>query len=187
MKDMPQLGDRCHGYDLGFKGRDIYIWEECPQCHEQRWVDKHKCKTRKRLGICFKCRCKRYGKDNPKWQGGRSIDANGYPRIVLPPGDFFLPMADKYRSVLEHRLVMAKHLGRCLQSWELVHHKNHIKDDNQIENLQLIGLDKHTQITLMEQKIKKLRLTISQLKLENVRLKSSLTPKLESLSGRLHY
>lgn len=29
---MPQLGDRCHGFDIGKKNRDIYIWEECPNC-----------------------------------------------------------------------------------------------------------------------------------------------------------
>ena len=167
---MTQLGDRCHGFDLGFSNRDIYIWEECPRCHEQRWALKDKARRRNHTGLCKHCRNKNYGVNHPNWKGGRSIDAAGYPRIVLPPDSFFLPMADKYHSVLEHRLVMAKHLGRCLQPWEIVHHKNHIRSDNRIENLQLVGLDKHTQITRMEQKIKSLEKLVKYLKAENKRL-----------------
>ena len=86
---------------------------------------------------CKKCsNAANLGPDHPAWKGGR-YEKNGYVHVWIDPRSFFRVMAHSKGYVQEHRLVMAKHLGRNLQPWEIVHHKNGIKTDNRIENLEL--------------------------------------------------
>lgn len=47
------------------------------------------------------------------------------------------------RAIAEHRFVMEQHLGRRLEPHEVVHHRNHDKLDNRIENLELMSADAH--------------------------------------------
>ncbi len=72
---------------------------------------------------------------NVFWKGGRTIDRDGYVLIWSP----LHPHATKGGYVREHRLVMEEHLGRLLQPWEVVHHRNGIRADNSIENLELFA------------------------------------------------
>jgi hypothetical protein len=74
-----------------------------------------------------KIRAANQGDKNPSWRGGNSIDGGGYARTLVN-GCIYL---------LNHRLVMEKHLGRKLQTGEVVHHVNHDRKDNRIENLAL--------------------------------------------------
>lgn len=74
------------------------------------------------------------GKDSHAWKGGRRVDCDGYIFIYQPNH----PHVNSGGCIYEHRLVMEKKIGRYLYPWERVHHINGIKDDNRIENLELL-------------------------------------------------
>ena len=86
-----------------------------------------------------KIRKSKLGSKNNFWKGGRVKTEKGYVLIYKPEH----PYAKSKAYVLEHRLVMEKHLGRYLNPDELVHHKNGISDDNRIENLELVTFGQH--------------------------------------------
>ena len=87
--------------------------------------------VRKKMSDGRKSKC--VGENNNLWKGGRRKRGYGYIAIYSPNH----PFGDKDGNVMEHRLVMEKHLGRYLKKEEVVHHINEIRDDNRIENLML--------------------------------------------------
>lgn len=166
---MPQINELKYGRDIGYKGRSLrYIWYACEDCGKERWV--FFARGEPTAKYCVKCFNK--GDRNAGWKGGKR-NKDGYKLIKLQPNDFFFPMAECDGYVMEHRLVMAKHLGRCLQRWEIVHHKRGIaKNDNRIKGLQLVSEDRHNQITIMERRITFLEDRVTLLEAENVVLRA---------------
>lgn len=187
----PQPGDIISSRQLGMKSKPTsrYIWYECPQCHQYRWLRISCMKQPRFTGLCRRCDRKNKlppealnkGSTHGSWKGGRfhrSGNERDYVVVWLPPDDFFFSMTfgkNGYgRYVYEHRLVMARHLKRCLLPWEVIHHKNGIKDDNRLENLVLYkGQAKHmpsimlgSEIRRQQKIIKQLQSKISQLESE---------------------
>ena len=149
----------------------------CLGCSDLRWIISS-CLTQIRRGkrkYCWKCICaKRATKDVSGV--GRRYNTQGY--VVRSKCSFteeelkivesmmrYEDRRKRTRSVLEHRVVMALHLGRPLLKMEVVHHRNGIPDDNRIENLEVLTPNEHSKTHLKTREQLRIALqTIDQLR-----------------------
>lgn len=90
----------------------------------------------RRIGVSHTGR-KAAGGLHGMWKGGRHVNGSGYVGILLDPDDPLVHMTGSNGYALEHRVVMARALGRPLTRSETVHHINGDRTDNRLENLQL--------------------------------------------------
>ena len=158
------VGQTYRRCDVGLAGNHRVIWLACESCGTPRFTCARKptalcrsCaskKMRRDFNLnhaahkpdckCHRCRIGRgyfLGPKNPGWAGGRIELSTGYVAVWVSPDDLMACMtwtqSGRKNYCLEHRLVMARHLGRPLEKHETVHHKNGIKQDNRLENLEL--------------------------------------------------
>jgi len=146
----PQIGEIKKGNKRPSTDRVSRIWQACLGCGKERWVRLSKGKP-KHLR-CRDCSRKANGLDERKeshwaWKGGKTKTVDGYIAIYVDRLDPYFPMVgSSFRwggYVLEHRLVVAKSLGRCLKSWEIIHHKDSNKTNNALSNLYLTSRGMH--------------------------------------------
>ena len=75
------------------------------------------------------------GANNPFWKGGKYKELRGYIFVYSPQH----PHRNKHNTVYEHRLVMEKYMERYLDPKEVVHHIDHNKSNNSLNNLHLFS------------------------------------------------
>jgi len=145
---MPEIGEIRLGNEVGFNHHSRVQWSACASCGKERWIV-----VRKKAHLCLRCggfqaAARRRGQPTPvgekhgNWKGGYR-NSKGYAVLTLPPDSPYIPMARSNRAILEHRLIMAQSIGRCLLRSEIIHHLNGIPDDNRIENLKLVSVLAH--------------------------------------------
>lgn len=154
------VGDIVGHKEIGKSHRGKYIYVLCPVCEENpHWIRLYDFKI---LGasLCHKCHYvdvsekntgskrsdetkkilgdQKRGKNNPNYKLGYFKANRGYLATRIPKDHPFYCMTQNSGKILLHRLVMANHLKRPLLKDEIVHHKNHNVEDNDIENLELM-------------------------------------------------
>ena len=92
------------------------------------------------VGVVIRAPGFRTGEEHHGWVGGRHL-VGGYVHVLVRENDPFFEMGSvrtgSIRYCLEHRLVMARYLGRLLRDDETVHHIDNNRSNNDINNLQL--------------------------------------------------
>lgn len=78
--------------------------------------------------------------------GHKKTRKDGYISIYFPDH----PMSNSEGYIMEHILVMECHIGRWINNDEAVHHINHIRSDNRLENLRLMTQKEHMSMHMKE-------------------------------------
>ena len=135
-------------YLKGRWGESHIVEVACVQCG----ATFQKYKSNKKKFCCKECQYKWRsetfrGVNHPTYKGRIKYGSKQQYWAIYSP---LHPFADGKGYVMEHRLVMEKHIKRFLTSDEVVHHENQDKLANRIENLRLMSKSEHDTMHMQE-------------------------------------
>lgn len=85
-------------------------------------------------------------RDDYEFGGHEKLRDDGYIKVYAPDH----PNATKDGYVMKHHLVMEQHIGQIIPEGHVVHHINHDRADNRIENLRLMTFKEHSGLHMKE-------------------------------------
>lgn len=120
----------------------------CPVCNKEFYVAKWQIEdTKRNQGTYCSVECKNKSITGMKFHMAET------PQLVIPHAQGYILEwvgydypNNKSGRVLQHRLIMERHLGRYLNNNEEIHHINGIKTDNRIENLKIVTPSIHQKL-----------------------------------------
>lgn len=87
------------------------------------------------------------GEQNGRWnKSQKRLTSQGYVAVRVPvdhPHAWGPSRLKRFKYAYEHIVVMMESLGRPLLPDEVVHHRNSVRSDNRIENLELTTPEEH--------------------------------------------
>ena len=166
MVDLYESGKQIKDVALTFgysTGKTYYILRDAECKFRPKRTGPHSDETKRKLSLatkgkavsnetCYKIsEAKKCHYDGLNGYGHTKIRSDGYLKTFVPEH----PNASADGYVMTHTLVMERHIGRYLEPNEVVHHINHVRDDNRIENLKLMDAHEHMSMHMKERHMKR--------------------------------
>lgn len=124
--ETPTCSRQCNGV---LRGQE---WKQHAHKGRQNWTEESEKSAKEKMT----------GQNNPAWKGGVTYFKThgnyvGVKYVRCP--EEYIEMSRKDGYVMEHRLIVARILGRCLKRTEVVHHIDHNPANNDPSNLMLFA------------------------------------------------